>query len=49
MDKEWQMRSQIEYKIMCVEFEWVACFAGSWVKQDQVNLILFCDSGKATF
>ena len=32
-----QMRSQIEYKIMCVEFELMACFAGSWVKQDQVK------------
>ena len=42
MDKEWQMISQIEYKIMCVEFEWFefewfACFAGSWVKQDQAK------------
>ena len=37
MDKEQQMRSQIEYKIMYVEFELMACFAGSWVKQDQVK------------
>jgi len=37
MDKEWQMISQIEYKIMCVEFEWFACFALSWVKQDQAK------------
>jgi len=28
-DKECQKMSQIEYKILCVEFEWIARFAGS--------------------
>ena len=37
MDKEQQIISQIEYKIVCVEVVWIACFAGSWVKQDQVK------------
>ena len=31
------MRNQIEYKIMCVEFELMAYFAGPWIKQDQIK------------
>ena len=41
MDKEQQMRSQIEYKIMCVEFEWMACFADAGELQ-HVLACLFC-------